>query len=323
MFNNYTSYKNELLHRYWEYQKENYSDWERFFDHPRGLYSRPPVFLRSESWRNVIINPNANQHEIHELLNLIPKGERHKWFRSMNSSQALTLSIFGNLIIQDSLHFLSELKDDDGLDLFSKAQISSDNFTLEYRVNHLGEPRSTSLDGFISGEYRIAIECKFTESKIGSCSRPTIKATRSNYERDFCDGSYSIQRKRHERCSLTEIGVKYWRYVPSLFKWENNRELNPCPMNKNYQLVRNILAIGVKPDGTVSVKNGHVVLIYDERNPACQMGGDVYSSYMETKNALIEQTMLRKCSWQKIIKKMRTKNILPWLTNELELKYSL
>ena len=172
----------------------------------------------------------------------------------MNSSQALAQSVLGNLFVYNSLYYLSELKDDEGQDLFGKAQISSDNFEMEYKVNYLGEPRSTSLDGYVSGDYRIAIECKFTEAEVGPCSRPQIPPTESNYESEHCNGNYEIQRARKERCSLTEIGVLYWHYVPSLFKFKNDSDLNRCPLNKNYQLVRNVLAAGVKPDGTVSVK---------------------------------------------------------------------
>jgi hypothetical protein len=121
---------------------------------------------------------------------------------------------------------------------------------------------------------------------------------------------------------LTEIGVLYWQYVPSLFAWKKEGDLNPCPLNKNYQLVRNILAAGVK-DGTVFSKNGHAVLIYDKRNPAFQFDGDGEKAYLETKRALKEPRMLRKCSWQRIVQHMREKEILPWLTEELNLKYGL
>jgi hypothetical protein len=316
-----TKFKADLNIRYWHYQQSNYPDVEKFFEHPLGLNGHPPVFLPSESWRNVIINPIANQQEINELLALVPDGEKHKWFRSMNSSQALAQSVLGNLKINNTLHYLSTIKDDSGLDLFGNAELSSDNLTLEYKVDYLGEPRSTSLDGYITGDYRIAIECKFTEAEIGTCSRPRLTPNNSNYEKDYCNGTFSIQKRRNERCSLTEVGVLYWRYVSDLFNWKNDADLNPCLLYKNYQLVRNLLAVGVKSDGSVSVNNGHAVLIYDERNPAFQKGGDCDIVYSETKNALRESKMLRKCSWQRIIRLLRDQNILPWLTQNLEFKY--
>jgi hypothetical protein len=316
------SYKKDLYRGYWEYRKSRFSKQQSIFERPYAPSSRPPVFIPDESWRNIIMNPTASQQEIDKLLALVPKGERHKWFRSMSSSQALAQSILGNLKIYNALHILSELKDDDGLDLFGKASISSNNFDMEYKINYLGESRPTSLDGYISGDYHIAIECKLSETEFGTCSRPRLKQTASNYKTEFCDGTYSIQRQRKTRCSLIEIGVLYWKYIPSLFTWKKEGDLNPCPLNKNYQLVRNILAAGIK-DGTASAKNGHAVLIYDKRNPAFQFDGEGESAYIETKKALKESAMLRKCSWQRIVQHIREKEILPWLTEELNLKYGL
>ena len=316
------NYKEELYRGYWEYRKSHFSKQQSVFDRPNASSKRPPVFIPGESWQNIIINPKASQQETQDLIALVPDGERHKWFRSMSSSQALAQSLLGNLKIYNALHTLSELKDDEGLDLFDKAQISPVNFKMEHKVDYLGEPRPTSLDGYFSGDYQIAIECKLSETEFGTCSRPRLTKTASNYDRDLCDGTYIIQRARKERCSLTEIGVLYWQYVPSLFTWKKDGDLNPCPLNKNYQLVRNILAAGVKA-GTVSAKNGHAVILYDARNPAFQFGGDGDKTYQETKRALREPAMLRKCSWQTLVQHMRELEILPWLTKELMLKYGL
>jgi len=316
-------YKADLNRRYWAYQESRFPNWQRFFERPNVQDGRPPVFLAREAWQNVIINPKASPQEIGRLLALVSEPDRHKWFRSMNSSQALAQSIFGNLAIHGFLQYLAELDDDEGNALLGKAQISSDNFAMEFKIDYLGEPRRTSLDGYISGNYRIAFEYKFTESEVGTCSRPQLTLADSNYESEHCDGTYSRQRARTERCSLTEVGVLYWRYVPRLFRWPNDVNLSPCPLNRNYQLVRNILAVGVTPEGTVSVDEGHVVLIYDERNPSFQVGGNGLVAYTETQLALREPTMLRKCSWQRIIQHIRHRGLLPWLTEHLALKYGL
>lgn len=316
-------YKADLNERYWTYQESRFPDWQAFFERPNAQDGRPPVFLAREAWQNVIVNPDANRQEADRLLALVSEPDRHKWFRSMNSSQALAQSVLGNLAIHGFLKDLAELYDDEGNALLGKAQISSDNFAMEFKIDYLGEPRRTSLDGYVSGPYRIAIECKFTESEVGTCSRPRLAPADSNYESEHCDGTYSRQRAREERCSLTEVGVLYWCYAPRLFRWPNDVNLSPCPLNKNYQLVRNILAIGVTPNGTVSVDDGHVVLIYDERNPAFQAGGAGLAAYTETQLALQEPTMLRKCSWQRITQHIKHKGVLPWLTEHLALKYGL
>jgi hypothetical protein len=56
-----TDYKADLNQRYWEYQKSQFSDGSNFFDRPFAEDGRPPVFIMSESWRNIIINPTTSQ----------------------------------------------------------------------------------------------------------------------------------------------------------------------------------------------------------------------------------------------------------------------
>ena len=97
----------------------------------------------------------------------------------------------------------------------------------------------------------------------------------------------------------------------------------PCPLHQNYQLVRNILAAGVTAEGKASPDNGHALLIYDVRNPAFQEGGKGLAAFAATREALWEPTMLRKCSWQRIVRHLRNEGILPWLTEQLALKYGL
>jgi hypothetical protein len=241
----------------------------------------------------------------------------------MSSSQALAQSILGNLKLYDQLHLLNDLNDDFGEPLFGPTKIATANFKMEQSIDFLGEPRRTSVDAFISGDYQVAIECKLTESEVGPCSRPLLTQKNSNYKTDFCDGTYTRQRGRQERCTLTEIGVLYWKYIPSLFTWQSDIDLKPCPVNKNYQLVRNLLAACIRPDGTLSPENGHVVLIYDERNPAFQKGGKGYVAFDETRGALRSPNLLRKCSWQQIIQYLKNEPHLQWLTEELHRKYGL
>jgi hypothetical protein len=316
----YNKYREELIRRYWEYRNSRFQNQDDFFDRKNPQSKRPPVFVTQHALKNVIMNPHATKDEINKLINIQRKW--HQWFRSMNSSQALAQSVLGNLVVYDNIDILSEIKEDFGLPLIGKAKISSDNFLMEHEIHHLGEPRSTSLDGFFDGDYQVAIECKFTEEEIGPCSRPNLKPSASNYETDFCNGSFVQQNGRNERCSLTERGIKYWDYIPKLFKWNNSKDIKDCPLNKNYQLVRNILAVCVR-DGRVSPKNGHMVLIYDERNPSFQDGGKGFSSIQKTRNSLKYPYLLRTCSWQDLINLMREKNILSWLTKELKLKYDM
>ena len=56
--------------------------------------------------------------------------------------------------------------------------------------------------------------------------------------------------------------------VIAFIVWRNDSDIFPCPLNKNYQLDRKVLTACVDPGGFVSENSGHVVVIYDERNPA-------------------------------------------------------
>jgi hypothetical protein len=194
---------------------------------------------------------------------------------------------------------------------------------MEHKIDYLGEQRKTSIDVHIAGRYRVAFECKFSKTEVGTCSRPRLTLADSNYERDYCDGTYTRQRARKELCSLTEAGIKYWQYVPQIFKWPDAMSATACPLRRTYQLVRNILAVAVSPEGAVSMHNGHAVLIYDERNPAFRPKGIGLEAYTQTQLALREPGMLRKCSWQRVVQHIRHRQLLPWLTERLALKYGL
>ena len=316
-------FRSELIHRYWQYQGEKYPSVEKYFDQPNNKFQRPPVFLQSEARHNILTIGDLDSTVNKNLFELIKHGEHHKLFQSMNSSQALALSVLGNLFVYGKLSILAQVKDDDGLPLLGESNISFESFCMEHKINFLGEPRRTSVDAFISGNYQIAIECKFTEKEVGSCSRPRLTKKDSNYDSQYCNGAYSRQRKRKERCALTEIGVKYWELIPHFFHWDKDKDVDDCPMRFNYQLVRNILAAGVKEDGCISPLHGQLILVYDKRNPACQLGGKIHKSFTEIRNALIFPRMVRKTTWQNIVSAMRAESILPWLSEELEKKYNI
>ncbi len=311
-------FKSDLHHRYWSYLHTFHPDWFIPLD-PKHLTEKgPPVFLPQFADFNVIVHPEANLDEKERLLAYIPPYKRHKWFRSMNSSQTLAQSVFGNLAIHGYLETLSDLQDDEGGVLFGGAQLNPEHFCMEHKVSYLGESHPTSLDGYFAGEYRVAIECKFTEYEAGSCSHVRLKPGHPTW----CDGNYTLE-GRTNPCPLTTKGVKYWEYVPELFEWKNDEDLSPCPLYRNYQLVRNLLAIGVQPDGSFSLDKGHSVLIYDQRNPAFQEHGKGYQAFQKTRSALKNPNMLCKASWQSITAFIRRNSILPWLTDELEKKYGL
>ena len=315
-----SGYRDAMVSRLWNYHKQFFQNCTELFEHPDMGNGRPPVFLHHAAESNVLMAPHISKENRNRLLREIPPRERHRWFRSMSSSQAIALSVFGNLKVYGLLGILNGLNDEQGRPIFGDEAITPENFRMETKVDSLGEPRPTSLDALITGKHPIAIECKLTEPEVGSCSRPNLKDKDSNYEKDFCDGTYKVQKGRTSRCSLTEIGVKYWSHIPAIFKWTADADLAPCPLRANYQLVRNMLAVSVPSDAMPSGA-GHVVLVYDDRNPAFRQGGKGYAAYEETRNALREPDKLRRCSWQKIAGQIRKEKRLTWLADQLEAKY--
>jgi len=240
----------------------------------------------------------------------------------MTSSQALAQSLFGNLIVHDHLGILGAIEADTGEPLVGA---SPETAELEFKVGSLREPRESSLDVLIrsANGYRVAFECKLSEPEVGTCSRPALTPSDSNYEQDHCDGTYTRQRGRRERCSLSNIGVAYWDHIPHLFHWSAGRDHKRCPIRETYQLVRNILAVSVDDEGVLNPGKGHVVLIYDERNPAFVSDGAGHRAYEQTREALRERSTLRRCSWQSILQHLRGAGALTWLTDELSAKYGL
>jgi hypothetical protein len=315
----YSSYIKNLIRRYWIYQEDNFQPWQKFLDKPNKNFDRPPVFQKSTTNWNIITNPENTENERMALFGLISNGEHHRWYRSMNSSQALTLSVFGNLYLSGKLDILLDLRCDAGDPLLGIENITRDQFSLEKKIDYLGERRKTSIDIFISGDYQIAIECKFRERGLGTCTSPTLNKVHPSY----CNGQFYNLATQKEKCPKSRARALYWDYVPLLFDWEKSEAINHCPLDQNYQLVRTILSAAGRKDKSKPRSNGHAVLIYDERNPQAQPGGKMFRSFMETKNALINPKMLRKISWQNILNTMRGDETLSWLTVQLHDKYGL
>lgn len=318
-----SDYRNNLIRRFWEYRRDRFAGAEVLFDDKYIDDGPPPVFKKEHASENVLVRPGASEEEKEKVRREIPPKGRHRWFRSMTSSQALAQSVFANLKLCGKLDLLGSIRDDEGRPLFIRVPASKVNCVLEYDVDYLGEPRRTNVDVFFDGEYRVAVECKLSEADVGNCSRPRLRPKDDNYEREHCDGSYTRQRDRSDRCSLTAIGVEYWKHVPDLLCWPADEDHAPCPLLHTYQLVRNILAACVREDGKLYPERGHAVLLYDERNPAFQEGGAGWNAYDAVKKSLKDDTLLQLCTWQDITALLRADVELSWLAEGLSLKYGL
>jgi len=302
-------YLDQLIARFWFYRDQRFSTQQDVFLNHRKESGKPPVF-RTEFEDLNIVAPESNRAAV---LSTLPVRSRQDWFSSMRSSQALTQSVFGTLKVLDKLHLLTNVKaDDGGFAFFSEAPLASDCY-LEHPCTSLGEltNRETKSDVFFDGKHKVSVECKLAEDAFGSCSQPTILPTAPNYDRDLCDGTYTRQRLRRERCSLTEKGILYWKRIPAILRWDAQADRSPCPMRMPYQLVRNLLV----------AESGHAVLVYDARNPHFQFGGDCAEAFELLRNDLHDPTKLRRCSWQAVCDVLVDDSDLRDFVDELKMKF--
>jgi hypothetical protein len=322
------AYLAALTRQFCAYRQSAFPGKDHFFEHPSQDpkdRDRPPVFLKEHAGENVMVHPGASPQEAARIRALIRPEDRHRWFRSMRSSQALAQTVFGNLLALGKLGALAGLQADAGAAAFFDEPPAPGAMGMEHKVSHLGERKghTTSIDVFFDLPHHVAVECKLSEPDIGGCSRPRLQRRDKRYETEHCDGSYTRQRSRAERCALSEAGIRYWEFVPRLFRWLAKQDHVPCPLATPYQLVRNVLGVCVRKDDFIDTATAHALLLYDARNPAFRPGGEGLAAYHAVKTALLEQGVLRRCSWQRVLSRLRQDQDLVWLADALRAKYGL
>ena len=157
-------------------------------------------------------------------------------------------------------------------------------------------------------------------SEFGVCSRPELRPRDPSYAEQHCDGNYRVQRGHRERCALTEIGVRYWTYLPHLFDWNADQDLQPCPFSLLYQLARNALATTLTDTG-LNANSGHVLAVYDARNPEFLAGGAAQQQYASAIAASRIPGLIRRLSWQRLAGALAP--ALAYLVAGLEGKYGI
>ena len=309
----YTQYERTLRDRLWAWSDAH---------HPTHLdggdrESRPPVLSRQYRYENLILPPDRDKAE--QVLLAVPYAKRHRWFGSLKSSQAIAQSVFGAIQAFDALDFLTDVKAECGGAAFGKRR---DGWTLEleHEVRGLQEPRRTSVDMLAERPgYRAAVECKLTEREFGRCSRPRLDPDAAEH----CDGSYRVQHGRRTRCALTELGIRYWELIQELFEWPAGRNHQPCPFGETYQIGRNALAATLGQDGRVDTTRGHVLLVYDARNPEFGPGGQAQRQWKTAEGACRVPGVVRRTTWQGVSETIREAKELEYLAKELQEKYGI
>ena len=319
---NHAAYLKGAFHSMWTYRKGYFAASDGIFEPACVEGKDPPVFDGAHADRNLITPPAASPKLVQAIADSIPRADRHRHFASMRSSQALAQSVFAGLKETRNLGALAGLESECGAPAFFDTA-SGYELKLERQISLLNEPRPTSVDAFFSGPSRVAVEVKFTEDEFGRCSRPELRARDSAFAREHCDGTFTAQRDRKERCTVSELGIRYWELIPEIFDWSGSEDHRPCPLRPTYQLVRNILAACVCDDGVFDIDSGHALVVYDERNPAFAPGGSADLQWWATIRALRYPRLLRRVSWQKLAAHLAHSRELGWLTEGLREKYGI
>jgi len=158
------------------------------------------------------------------------------------SSQALALDVFGTLKhcrsrdrICDQIAILLEVPNGGPWDIH-----------LEYvdPDNILGEKQhQTQLDVVMFGSRSlIAMECKFAEKRLDPCGQ-TGKTGKGLVQ---CNGNYETQTNpsngRAALCALTGKKIRYWEYVPRVFRLSADEARRLCPFaGARYQWMRTLV----------------------------------------------------------------------------------
>lgn len=307
------SYKDEVRAGLWSWADANH---QGQLDGGR-REGRPPVLGKGFDAENVLTAPDGSHSE--EVRAAVPVRERHRWFRSLFSSQALAQSVFGNVRAYGFLDILRDVPAECGREAFFRNG-GDWNLDLERKLTSLNEPRPTTVDVLLqSSDRRVAVECKFTEGEFGTCSRTRLP----RHDVQHCNGNYEVQQGRLKRCALSEQGILYWQHLPQLFDWPADRDHAPCPFAGIYQLARNALAATLSPAGVFDAKSGHMLLVYDDRNPEFRPNGSGGRQWRVALEACRVDGLLRRISWQKLLGSLSGAGELRWLLDALEHKYGL
>lgn len=301
--------------------------WEWADEHHQGELDsgkrqvRPPVLQKTFASKGILVPSDFSKAQI--IRTTIPVQKRHRWFRSLKSSQALSQSVFGAIHAFGRLDLLQGLTADCGRPAFF-GNSSGQSLKFEHEIHWLQEPRRTSVDVLFQGqEIRVAVECKFTEREFGTCSRPRLRPGDSGYPEQYCDGNYRVQQGRQERCALEEIGILYWQYLPHLFNWKVDYDHLPCPFRDVYQLARNALAAAFTPEGEFNPATGHVLVVYDARNPEYQQNGKAETQWSSATEDSQIRGLVRRLSWQRLIAVFAHAPELEYLVSAVARKYGL
>ena len=231
----------------------------------------------------------------------------HKYVHHGLSSQAFLFNLLGPLVVDQQWHIFDEILHQAGIQLAgttTDAKFEVEDPKVFYEVK--GQPTSIDLCLYAGDEEKVFIEFKFTEKNFGGCSV---------FNGGDCDGTNPAN--DFDLCYLHYIGRKYWELMRKHgLLTEQIKNDSQCPFSTLYQLYRLILF--------TLAKNGHFLLLYDERNPSFLVERDnVKRGLFNRVYESLPGNIKNKCyvlSVQSILPILQKHPDLDW-ANELKEKY--
>lgn len=232
----------------------------------------------------------------------------HNWIHHGLSSQAFLFNLLGPLVVDKQWHIFDEILHQAGIQLLTS--ITSAKFEVEDpEVFHerQGQPTSIDLCLYTEANENVFIEFKFTEKNFGGCSV-------------FNDGDCDSRNPANnfDLCYLHKIKKRrYWELMEKhgLLSTQMRND-SQCPFSTLYQLYRLILF--------ALEKNGHFLLLYDERNPSFLVERDnIKRGLFNRVYESLPTNIQNKChtlSVQSILPILQQYLDLDWV-NELKKKY--
>jgi len=263
------------------------------------------ILAKHSDWHKNIILDRVAQYFDREI------AERHfalhKWIHHGLSSQAFLFNLLGPLVVDKKWHIFDEVLHEADIQL--STSIVSAKFEVEDRKvfnEQQRQPTSIDLCLYTGNIEKVFIEFKFTEKNFGGCSV---------FSNGDCDGRNPAN--DFELCYLHHIGRKYWQLMEKHGLLTEQIKNDPqCSFSTLYQIYRLILF--------ALEKNGHFLLLYDERNPSFLVEREnikrgLFNLVYESLPSKIQD----KChafSVQSILPILQKHPELDW-TNELKEKY--
>lgn len=305
----------QLLKRSKKWERDLRRQLSQYFKNQGKLVSKryPYIIekLSDDDWHENIILKRVWEYIEEEKKRRHEKNQSfalHKYVHHGLSSQAFLFNLLGPLVRDKQWHIFDEILHQAGVRL--STNITNAKFEVEDRKvfnEQQAQPTSIDLCLYVGDKERVFIESKFTEKNFGGCSI---------FNDGDCDGRNPA--KDFNLCYLHKVEKRrYWELMEKHGLLTNDIKNGlQCPFSTLYQFYRLILF--------ALEKDGHFLLLYDERNPSFLVERDnIKRGLFNLVYELLPSKIQDRChafSAQSVLHILQKYSQLDW-TDELKEKY--